>query len=101
MAAEKRRAWAVGECGRGHSRLLVRWRGVPGESQIRHGAVLLLRVGGQRDSRMQKRAWVALGEKGSAPGDKGDAGGCPSAFTDCSEKSRDRCSWGEFQQTGL
>lgn len=70
---------------------------MPGESQIRRGAGLLLRVGGQRDSRMQRRAWVALGEEVGS-WDKGDAGGCPSAFTDCSEKSRDRCSWENFNR---
>lgn len=78
------------------------WRGVPGESQTRRrGGDLLLRVGSRRDSRVQRRRGGRVGRKRVDSGEKGDVGGCPSAFTEISEKSRDRCSWGEFQQTCL
>lgn len=43
-------------------------RGAGRISDSKAGSVLLLRVGGERDSRVQKKRRVALGGKGSAPG---------------------------------
>lgn len=49
----------------------------------------------------ERRAWVALGEEGSAPGRRATREAVRALSLICSEKSRDRCSWGEFQQTSL
>jgi hypothetical protein len=74
------------------------WRGVPGESQIRRGAVcLLLRVGGGA-TRVQKKRSFALGENGSAPGKRATEEAVRALSLDCSEKSRDRCSSVNFNR---
>lgn len=78
------------------------WRGVPGESQIQRGAASAIKSR-RRALRLEgaEEKVVRVGRERVGSWGKGDGGGCPSAFTDCSEKSRDRCSSGEFQQTRL
>ena len=76
------------------------WRGVPGESQIRRGAGGLSAIKSRRRgaTRVQKRGSVALGEKRSAPGSRATEEAVRALSLDCSEKSRDRCSSGDFNR---
>ena len=95
---------AAGECGRRRSRF--RWLGgavARGAGRISDSSRGGSAIRSRRAARLEdaeRRAWVALGEEGSAPGRRATREAVRALSLICSEKSRDRCSWENFNRRG-